>query len=86
MSQNDLRAFACRSCNVTARVSAALVCLSAVAAGAVDEPRPASPPGVIIEPPRPPQDDQNETPPAPDSRAPSGPGCPANNRKLELIV
>ena len=49
---------------------------------------PPAPPGVIIEPPRP-RPRQNEAdapPPAQDRQEKQGPGCPANDRKLELIV
>ena len=58
-------------------------------ASAGDRKAPANPPGVIIEPPRPGRDAS----PLPDPNAPdqdqregSGGGCPANDKKLELIV
>ena len=45
------------------------------------------PPGVIIEPIRPRQDGPKGTPaPDADVREPPAPGCPANDRKLELLV
>lgn len=49
-----------------------------------DKPAPA-PPGVIIEPPRPRQNDA-DAPSTRERQEKQGPGCPANDRKLELIV
>ena len=68
----------------------ALGAVDAGAAGAADgarDVRPQLPPGVIIEPRRKPDDsDSNSRDRREDEHPDAGPGCPANDRKLELMV
>ena len=66
---------------------AALVMMGAAASVAGDDPKAASPLGVIIEPPSPvppasPDEDEADG----DQGDPRGAGCPANQRPLELLV
>jgi hypothetical protein len=60
--------------------------LSSTPAWALDPPARPAPPGVIIEPPHPGRDPVTPAPLPPGDGAGDTPGCPANNRKLELLV
>jgi hypothetical protein len=53
---------------------------------ALDPPSKPTPPGVIIEPPRPGRDPVVPGPQPPGDGAGDVPGCPSNDRKLELLV
>jgi hypothetical protein len=55
-------------------------------ADAADAKPKTTPPGVWVEPPRPRRDTDKNREPAPERREPTSPGCPANDRKLELLV
>ena len=72
---------------VLAALVVSVVALGPIQVQAADGEIKPGPPGVIIEPVRP-RPDGPKSAPAPDAdvREPAAPGCPANDRKLELLV